>query len=75
MRMRFPHHTHSLFRLTAVPSDRAVDYEFDVAEDEQVLLPEWLSEHLATLCNAITNEPLPERFVRLIRQLNEVEDM
>jgi hypothetical protein len=40
---------------------------------EQQLVPQWLEDRLRLLSDEAAKEPLPERFVRLLRQLNQVE--
>ena len=42
---------------------------------EPEIVPEWLADQLRLLFDNVASEPLPEAFVRLLRQLNEVEDI
>jgi hypothetical protein len=73
--MRDPLRTAKLFRLALLRCDGSLDSPLAHARGEKEVLPHLLSEQLAKLFHAIAHEPLPDGFVRLIRQLNEVEDM
>lgn len=44
-------------------------------ESEHDIVPEWLASRLDEAFNAIASEPLPERFVTLLRQLEGVEKL
>jgi hypothetical protein len=77
--MREPHRSDKSLHFILSDSSEATDggltihMRNDQAFDSH-FMPVWLHEQITMLFNAAAAEPIPVSLVRLLRQLNEVED-